>query len=342
VLTDLNAETAGNCFEPFSPDTASFQWKAKPGPYKIAVCNSHFGNAWRAQMMRVADAFAKSDGVKADIKSFSAASAGQDVAAQIVLFNQMMLSGMDAIILDAASDAGLNQAVERAAKQGILVVSFDNVVTSKAALKVMLPQVEDHIRYTEWLVQKIGGKGTILLNRGVPGAPLEIQGFNAVFAVLKKYPKIKTIEVWGKWDDGTSQKVVADALASNPQIDGIISQGGDQGVVQAFLQAGRTIPPIAGECQSNGFRKLSAKHHVTFFSISNSPSSVAVAMKAAIATLKGEKLPAEIKLPMPTITDSDLQPDVNYFPELPDDTLAAVNIPVCNTNLDPKAILVGH
>jgi ABC-type xylose transport system substrate-binding protein len=55
-------------------------------------------------------------------RNLSAASSRQDVAAQIALFNQMMLSGVDAIILDAASDTILNQVVERAAHRGIWLI----------------------------------------------------------------------------------------------------------------------------------------------------------------------------------------------------------------------------
>ena len=38
--------------------------------------------------------------------------------------------------------------------------------------------------------------------------------------------KFEIVEVVGNWDDGTSQKVVADALAVHGQFDGMFTQGG--------------------------------------------------------------------------------------------------------------------
>ena len=63
----------------------------------------------------------------------------------------------------------------------------------------------------------------------------------------------------GNWDDGTSQKVTADALAVHGKFDGVFTQGGSDGTVRALMDAKHPFVPMAGEGE-NGFRKLIAEH----------------------------------------------------------------------------------
>ena len=70
--------------------------------------------------------------------------------------------------------------------------------------------------------------------------------------------KWDVVEVYGKWDDPTAQKVTADAIAVQKHFDGYTAQGGDTGVVQAMLDAKQPMAPFGGETE-NGFRKFCSK-----------------------------------------------------------------------------------
>ena len=109
------------------------------------------------------------------------------------------------------------------------------------------------------------------------------------------------VQVVGNWDDGTAQKVTADAIAVHGQLDGITVQGGSTGTVQAMIDAGHPFVPVAGESE-NGFRKLIAEHAdegLKGISIGQSPGLVAVSMKAAISALEGNPMPQLISVPLP-------------------------------------------
>ena len=93
----------------------------------------------------------------------------------------------------------------------------------------------------------------------------------------------------GNWDTGTSQKVTADALAVHGHFDGVFSQGGDDGTVQAMMDAKHPFVPFAGEGE-NEFRKQIAeqsKDGLKGMSYGQSPALVAISMKAAISALQG-------------------------------------------------------
>lgn len=326
------------CMVPFASDTPMASWPKKEGPYRIALSNSYIGNTWRTEMVQIAKAYTEQEDVKKNIKEFRVSSSGNDVNAQIAQINQMILSGVDAIVLNAATPTGLNSVIDQAVDAGILVVSFDNVVTTKKAVTVNEDQYEMGKQWADFVVKQTGGKGNVLMIRGVAGTFVDQERTRAANDIFKQHPDIKTTEVYGNWDDGTAQKVTANALASGSDFDAVWCQGGDTGVVRAFQQANAKIPPIAGEAE-NGFRKLAADLKFPMLSIGQSPALSAMSIKVAIAILQGEKVPQSVSVPLPTATTETLKAGENYFPDQPDSFFTPINIAACGLNFDVEKVL---
>jgi ribose transport system substrate-binding protein len=289
-------------------------------------------------MVQIAKAYTELPDVKPHIASFQVSSSGNDVNAQIAQINQMILSGVDAIVIDAATPTGLNSVIDQAVDNGILVVSFDSLVTTKKAVIVNEDNYEMGKKWADFIVEKMGDSGNVLMVRGVAGTFVDQERTRAAKDVFGKHSGIKTTEVYGDWDDGTAQKVTANALASGTKFNGVWCQGGDTGVIRAFQQAGASIPPIAGEAE-NGFRKLAAQLKFPMLSIGQSPALSALSIKAAIAILQGQKVPQAINVPLPAATTDTLKAGVNYFPDLPDSFFTPINIVECGLKFDIKTIL---
>ena len=106
----------------------------------------------------------------------------------------------------------------------------------------------------------------------------------------------------GNWDDGTAQKVTADAIAVHGHFDGVFTQGGSTGTVRAMMDAKHPFVPISGEGE-NGFRKQIADHAkdgLKGMSYGQSPALVAISIKAAITALQGNLMPQLISMPIPS------------------------------------------
>jgi ribose transport system substrate-binding protein len=149
------------------------------------------------------------------------------------------------------------------------------------------------------------------------------------------------VSVVGNWDDGTAQKVVADAIAVHGQFDAIAAQGGTTGVVQAMLDAGHPMVPIAGEAE-NGYRKLVAMHAdegLKGISIGQSPGLVAISIKAAISALEGNVMPQLISVPLPVATYDELGDGKNFWSDLPDNFFTVNEFPPCGVNITGPAIM---
>ncbi|HET7314238.1 sugar ABC transporter substrate-binding protein [Salinisphaera sp.] len=339
TLPSLAWAEGGKCYSPWKSGTPTFSWPKKKPPYRIALSNSYIGNAWRSEMVTIAKMYAQRPDVKPLIEDFRLSSAGNDVNAQIAQINQMILGGVDAIVLDAASPTGLNSTIERAASAGILMVSFDNVVTTDKAIAINQNQFEMGKRWADFVVEQIGGKGHVLVVRGVAGTFVDQERYKGGRSVFDQHSGIRTTEVYGNWDSGTAQKVTANAIAAGAKFDAVWSEGGDSGVVNAFKQNGLKVPPIAGEAE-NGFRIAAAKEGFPILSIGQSAGLVALSMKVALSVLQGEKVPQSIQAPLNPVTNDDLEKGKNYFMGIPDSFFDEVGVPDCG--LDFNAAEVYH
>lgn len=327
------------CFRPAAEDTETVSFPAKEGPYTIGISNSFIGNAWRTQMIQMAEAFAETEQAAPLIEELIVVSSGQDVALQIQQMNDMIALGVDAIILNAATPTGFDAVIRDATDAGIIVVSFDNIVTSPDAILVNEDQVEFGRVMAEDLVERMGGAGNVVMVNGVPGTSVDTDRNTGAKEVFAEYPDITVIaELEGRWDSGTAQTVMADFLATQPQVDGVWVQGGGPGVIQAFKDAGVELPPMAGEAE-NGFRMAMAEGEFEGISVGQTPGMVAVSMQAALELLQGRELPRNIAMPLPLVTSDDIEEGVHYFPDLPADFFTPIKIPVCGVDLEPDAIL---
>jgi ribose transport system substrate-binding protein len=331
------------CFKPWTDKTKFFKWAKKPGPYRIALANGFIGNTWRIQMIKTAKAYAEQPDVKANIKEFKVISTGEDLAAQIAAVDNFIASGYDAIIINALSPTAFNAAVKRANAAGVVLVSFDNTLDTEDAVAVNVDQLGMGKKWGEWLVKNIPSHSGMLLEvRGVAGNSVDRDRHEGVHqATDAPGLKFQTVEVVGKWDDGTAQKAVADAIAIHKHFDGITVQGGSTGTVQAMIDARHPFVPVGGETE-NGFRKLCAAHSqegLKCASAGTGPAQVAVAMKTAITALKGEIIPQSVALPLAYVEDPNFKADQDYFPNQADNFFVGNSFPTCGINFTAQEIM---
>lgn len=330
------------CFVPWTDQTKFFKFEKKEGPYRIALANGFIGNTWRIQMIKTAKAYAEQPDVKAKLKEFKVVSTGEDVAAQIAAVNNFIDSGYDAIVINAQNPTAFTPVIKRAKAKGVILVAFDNILDTEDAINVNVDQKGLGEYWAHWLVKNIPNGGKILEVRGVAGTSVDTDRHNGIHEVLDASGKNwEIIEVVGKWDDGTAQKVSADAIAVQKKFDGITVQGGSTGTVRAFMDAGHAFVPVGGETE-NGFRKLCAAHSgdgLKCASGGTGPAQVAVAIKTAIAALEGEVVPQSVKLPLATTEDPNFKDGENFYSKEGDNFFVGNSFPTCGINFTAQEIM---
>lgn len=149
------------------------------------------------------------------------------------------------------------------------------------------------------------------------------------------------MEVVGRWDDGTAQKVVADAIAVHKHFDGVSVQGGSTGTIRAMIDAKHPFVPVGGETE-NGFRKLCAeysKEGLKCTSAGTGPAQVAVAIKTAIAALEGEVVPQSITLPLSIVEDPNFKDGDSFYSKETDNFFVGNSFPTCGINFSAQEIM---
>ncbi len=249
------------CFVPWAAETKFFKYPKKEGPYRIALANGYIANTWRIQMIKTAKAYAAQPDVAAKLKEFKVVSTGEDVAAQISAINNFIDSGYRRRRRQRAEPDGLRAGdqARQGGRRGPGRLRQHPRHRRRHQRQRRPEGPRRAVGRTGWSRTCPNG-GKVLEVRGVAGTSVDRDrhdGIHETFEATGK--KWDVVEVIGKWDDPTAQKVTADAIAVHKKFDGITAQGGDTGVVQAMIDAKHPFVPFGGETE-NGFRKFCAKY----------------------------------------------------------------------------------
>jgi ribose transport system substrate-binding protein len=289
---------------------------------KIAFSNNYAGNSWRQAMLKsyeIVTQKAVADGIVAASDIFT--TADQEVPTQAAQIQNLILQGYDAIVINAASPDALNGAVKQACDAGIVVVSFDGIVTEPCAYRVVVDFKAMGREEVEQMAKFHPEGGNLLEIRGLAGTSIDDEIHAGIAEGVAKHPQFKIVNsVTGNWDQTTAQKAVATVLPSLPEIVGVVTQGGDgYGTAQAFAAAGKPRPTIImGNRQDElaWWKDQKAKDGYTTWSASIAPGVSSLAFWVAQQVLDGRTdVPHDLLVPYLAFTQEDFEAALPNIPE---------------------------
>ncbi len=281
---------------------------------RIALSNNYAGNSWRQAMLESWEKVtgqAVADGIVAEAPAFTTAeNLATEQAAQI---QNMILEGYDAIVVNAASPTALNGAVKEACDAGIVVVSFDGIVTEPCAYRIAVDFQEMGRKQVEYLSGRLPEGGNLLEIRGLAGVFVDDEISAGIHAGVEQFPQFSIAgSVHGDWAQDVAQRAVAGILPSLPDdIVGVVTQGGDgYGAAQAFAAAGREMPIIVmGNRQDELLwwkEQRDASGYETM-SVSIAPGVSTLAFWVAQQILDGQEVPKDLVVPFLRIDQDNLE-----------------------------------
>jgi len=294
-------------------------------PLKIALSNYFNGNIWRKQMEQSFLDTAKENPeyVDGNYKIVNATDGSAPTQAQQI--QSLVLEGYDVILIDAASPTGLNGAIQSACDAGVTVVVFDSLATADCAYKVAFDYVQYGIDEAEFMAEQLGGKGNILMVRGIAGNTVDDDIYKGVTQTLEKYPEMNLVgEVYGQWTESVAQQEVAKIIPSLPQIDGVLTNGNDGGgTLDAFLQANYNPLPLIIQGNSGqglqGWQKvLETNPDYETMSVSTQPSISSAALWLSVLVRNGMDDAADVPdktiyVPLLEIPEENLDAWASYL-----------------------------
>ena len=290
--------------------------EAKPGPWKIGFSSLASNSAFTDNLLTgLEEAFAKAKElglVEGELQlSIMPDASTQTPAAQIAGFQSMVRGGVDGVVMLPLAADPLAPALTEAGKAGVPTVVMGNTNPSDYAISVNPLNIA---KGTAETVKAMGGKGDIVVMRGLQGAAAETYGFQQIQAIIDACPDINVIgTVNGNWNNATAKTAMQQFLVSHPgKIDGVLQNGiMAQGVIQAFQQVGRDVPPVSMVGAQAGdlsyFNDNLADGYATGGSAYNGKQQAWVAMRVLLNTLAGNgPIVTDIPIPVPVVTKDNV------------------------------------
>ncbi len=293
--------------------SAGQQVLADTSDKRIALSNNYAGNSWRQAMLRSWEKVtgqAVADGVVAAADAFTTAE--NQVTEQAAQIQNLILQGYDAIVLNAASPEGLNGAVKEACDAGIIVVSFDGVVTEPCAWRIAVDfkqMGKDEVLY---LADRLPDGGNLLEIRGLAGVFVDDEISAGIHEGVAETGKFEIVgSVHGDWAQDVAQKAVAGILPSLPDIVGVVTQGGDgYGAAEAIKAAGREMPVIImgnRHDELTWWKEQKDANGYETMSVSIAPGVSTLAFWVAQQILDGAEVPKDLTVPFLRIDQDNLE-----------------------------------
>lgn len=317
VIGAVVALAAAGCSS--SSNSSSAGGGGKPGSYTIALSNSFLGNTWRQTMVKVFESTAQGAKAKGLIKDFKVVNTSQNTATeQIAQIKSLILQKPSAILINSASPTALNPVIEQACQAGIKVVVFDSLASAKCEYDVQDDIGKYGFDEGKSVAEAMGGKGNVLIVRGVVGSQPEKVIYDGQRKALAAYPNIKIVrEVVGQASNAITQQAVQAALPSLPRIDGVITGGSSFGALQAFQAAGKPLPKVAFDNSGEALRFWQQQYQKSGYkavSVRTEPGQAAAAFWVAMNLLEGKPVLKSITLPNLIITQATLADWIKVTP----------------------------
>lgn len=214
---------------------------------------------------------------------------------QVDQVEDLMVKGIDSLVILAHDSAPLTPIVERVYKEGIFVVSVDRGLTKPVEHVYVAGDNPGMGRVAaEWMVEELNGRGKIVVLEGIP-CVINSERVDAFNDVMKDYPGIEILDSQpAYWSTPKGLEIMENYLQKYKEIDAVWAQDDDvlKGVLQAYRESGRDdIKLFLGGAGSKDIIKMIMDgDELVRADVTYPPSMIATGISCAVMALRGEKL----------------------------------------------------
>lgn len=273
---------------------ANWKPKGKP-PYKVAVVWTATDNPYNAYQLTTIERDLKQNKLVDKNLIVTTAPSEQAISTQVQQYNAAVQQNPALIITAPLSAPALQPAVEAAGKSGIPTVSVFNPIDTPYAITVDRNTYENATDVASKMVDALNGQGNILEVNGTPSSSTAVDSQAAWRTVLNDCPGIHIVGgVYGFFSTALAKTMVLQWLSTHStKVDGVMETAAmGQGIQQAFLQAGGSMP-VLGLIQlekSNAayWSENSSKGYTMAADVGGAESYANLTVQTAVRTLAGQ------------------------------------------------------
>jgi ribose transport system substrate-binding protein len=214
-----------------------------------------------------------------------------DGASQANALEDLTTQGINALVVLPHNPDELTDAIRKVKEGGVFITVVDRALRDRSVEDLYVAGNNPALGRVaaEYMKKKLGGKGDIVVIRGLP-IPIDEQRVNAFNEGIKG-SEIKVLDTqFGNWSRDDAFKVMQDFLTKHPKIDAVWCQDDDMAVavLEAIKQAKRTDVKfvVGGAGMKEMVKKVMDGDAMIPVDVLYSPSMVAVAMDVTAAGLE--------------------------------------------------------
>jgi ribose transport system substrate-binding protein len=301
------------------------------GPLKVGWSTIYTTPSWMTETQNEIEAeIERLRGLGMEIE-FQVFDANGDTATQIAQIQTMIDQQYDIALLIAGSATALDQVVAQAHEAGVIVVNWDSLVTTdELTAKVNTDQDQWGQMTAQWLVDQLGGSGSILAINGPAGISVSEARWAGAQKVFEQNPGIEIVGTANiEYNEAPALTEMASLLAAHPDVDGIWHQAGAHASasLKTLQQMGLPLIPMTGENFNAYLKQWCAllEQGFTSFATAQVNYMAVISLDLAIQAKAGQETPFYVNVPLPEITDENVCEWASD--ELPDDWYAIPEVP---------------
>jgi inositol transport system substrate-binding protein len=278
---------------------------------KFGVSMSQFDDNWLTYLRESMANKAKEEGVQLQFED-----ARSDVVKQLNQVQSFVSQGVDAIIVNPVDTAATRNITQSAVKAGIPLIYVnrrpDDSKLPEGVVTVASNDLEAGRLQMEYLAQKLGGKGNVVIMLGDLANNSTHNRTKGMKEVLAKYPDIQVVEEQtANYMRDKGMDLMSNWLLSGREFDAVASNNDEMGIgaAMALQQAGRGKGSVLiGGVDGTPDGLAAVKRGMLTASVfQDARGQARGAIEAAIKMAKGEKVEQSVWVPYELITPENVE-----------------------------------
>jgi ribose transport system substrate-binding protein len=234
-----------------------------------------------------------------------------DIDQQIALVDEALQARPDAFVFTPVHETAVDGAIARIDAAGIALVNIINRM--HRGNRIAFVGSDDRalaVAVAERLFAHLNGTGNVVVMQGTPGSITSRTRLEGFLEAAGRHPGIAIAEQCaGDYQQETARRVMQGLLARGTRIDGLLCANDVMalGAIEAMAAAGKTIPVVGVNALPEAITAI--RRGMLLATVDFDATKMGcVATEAAIRHLRGERVPAEILLPVQVVDASNCAP----------------------------------
>lgn len=256
-----------------------------------------------------------------------ALSANWDADKQALDIDQLAGQDIRLLLVEPMNSPYVASVVSQASDHGLPVVLASSPLEGARAVAWVTTDEDERARTSvAWLLERVPG-GRVVVIQSEPCQGSGQAWLKSARSALSKSTALQVDYLTSFWRPAEAKRVMLAALAKGPAPAGLVVNHGTvaQGAVEALLERGLAIPPVAGADDNNGWLRTAQENDVAFLGFGGSTRLGRKAIDVVCSVLSGESVAPVVIQPQTTFDAG--QVEQFYRPDLTDHYWADHELP---------------